>query len=72
MKKLFVLLILLSLAGCGGDNFQVSPVFEGQAAPHAGYNFGPDSYVQTGDEVKVSGVIVWIDELDPNDILEDL
>ena len=63
---------LVVFAGCGGDNFQVSPVLESQLAPHAGYNIGPDSYVQPGDEVKVSGVVIWIEGLDPNDIVDQL
>ena len=71
-RQLILGVLAVVIAGCGGENFTVSPVLEGQAAPHAGWNIGPDSYVQPGAEVKVTGVIVWIDGLDPNDVLDDL
>lgn len=72
MRTWIVVLVVLLMAGCSGDSFRVSTAIEGTPAPHAGYNFGPDSYVQAGDEVKVTGVIVWIEGLDPNDIVDDL
>ncbi len=60
--------ILAVAAGCDRGSAKMSPVIEGQAAPHAGWNFGPDSYLQPGNEVKVSGVVLWIEGTEPNDI----
>ena len=72
MKKYILCAALLLFAGCGGNDFSMSLVVEGQPSPQRGYNFGPDSYVQPGDEVKVSGVVIWIEGLDPNDIVDQL
>ena len=72
MKKWILIVALVAIVGCGGENFKVSPVWEGQLAPHAGYNIGPDTYVQPGDKIKVSGLVVWIDGLDPNDVVREL
>jgi len=72
MKKYLLCAALLLIAGCGGNDFSMSLVVEGQPSPQRGYNFGPDSYVQPGDEVKVSGVVIWIEGLDPNDIVDQL
>jgi len=47
----------------------ISPVLEGQRAPHTGWNLGPDMYVEQGDIVKLTGVIVYAEWLDPNDLL---
>jgi hypothetical protein len=43
-------------------------VVEGQIAPHDGYNIGPDLYVEKGDPIPVSGALIWIRGLDPNDL----
>jgi len=61
-------LIVLALVGCQRGDFRVSMVIEGQKAPHAGYNIGPDLYVGQGDPVPVSGAVIWIRGLDPNDL----
>lgn len=63
----FVLIGIISLAsGCQRGDLRVSTVLEGQAAPHSGWNFGPDSWVEAGELVKVGGVVVWVQGLDPN------
>ena len=72
MKKWMLVAALLLFAGCGGDNFSIEPVIEGQTAPLSGWNLGPSMYVQEGDEVKLTGVVIWIDGLDPNDIVDQL
>ena len=72
MKRLTMIMLLLcacGLAGCQNGDLKISGVVEGQAAPHAGYNIGPDIYVKPGEPVPVSGVVVWIKGLDPNDLL---
>lgn len=61
-----IVAIILIIMGCNRGSVKLSPVFEGEIAPHAGWNFGPDSYVQTGDQIKVSGVVFWIEGTDPN------
>lgn len=61
-------LIMLALIGCQRGDFKVSMVIEGQPAPHAGYNIGPDLYVEPGIPVPVSGAVIWIRGLDPNDL----
>ena len=61
--------LLVATGGCNRGSIKMSPVIEGQAAPHAGWNFGPDSYLQPGDDVKVTGGLFWVEGLDPNDIV---
>lgn len=60
----------LSLAGCNRGSVKVSPILEGVAAPHSGWNIGPELWLEAGDEAKVTGAVFWIDGLDPNDIFE--
>ena len=62
-------LILLCVAGCQRGDFKASMVIKGQLAPHAGYNIGPELYVEEGSSVPVTGAIVWIRGLDPNDLM---
>lgn len=71
MKRLCIVLALLVCAGCHHGDFEASVVFEGQAAPHDGYNVGPSTYVLKGQPCKVSGVVVYVKGLDPNDLLGD-
>ena len=63
-----VLLLCLLGVGCQSGDIKVSPVIEGQKAPHAGYNVGPELYLETGDKVKVTGAVIWMKGLDPNDL----
>lgn len=65
---LAVLAMAAVLAGCQRSTFRVSMVIEGQKAPHDGYNIGPELYVNKGQPVKVSGALVWVRGLDPNDM----
>lgn len=60
---------VLAISGCRHGDFEASVVFEGQAAPHAGYNIGPDTYVMKGQPCKVGGLVIWVKGLDPNDLL---
>jgi hypothetical protein len=62
------LCLLLSVCGCNRGSVKISAVIEGQPAPHAGWNFGPDSYVAAGDTVRVSGLLFWLEGTEPNDI----
>ena len=66
-----ILLVALVLSGCNRGDFKVSPVVEGQASPHAGFNLGPDTWVETGNEIKVTGAVIWIKGVDPNSMLGD-
>jgi len=63
-----VVLLVVTLAGCQRGDFRLSMVMQGQQAPHAGYNIGPNLYLEPGDPVPVSGAVVWIRGLDPNDL----
>ncbi len=63
-----VAIFIMAMTGCQRGDIQLSPVFEDQAAPHAGWNFGPDSYLDQGDQVKVTGVVLWLKGTDPNDL----
>lgn len=73
MKKLIMLVLLICLlgicmAGCQRGDIKVSPIIEGQPAPHAGYNIGPELFLETGDIAKVTGAVIWIRGLDPNNL----
>lgn len=68
---LIIIMITGLLVGCQRGDVEVSPVIQGQPAPHRGWNFGPDSWVRTGDQVKVGGVVVWVKGLDPNDLFRE-
>ncbi len=70
-KALVVLLCLgfmLSVAGCNRGSVKMSAVMAGQPAPHAGYNIGPELYLQAGDPVIVTGAVLWIEGTEPNDL----
>lgn len=69
-SRIILALIIVLLIGCQRGDFRASMVIEGQPAPHAGYNVGPDLYVEQGDPVPVTGAVIWIRGLDPNDLLE--
>jgi len=64
---LLILPVILSLS-CQRGSIKVSPVIEGVSAPHAGYNIGPDLWLEPGDKVKVTGAVIWIEGLEPNEI----
>jgi len=72
MKKVILLLValvaFLMCAGCQRGDFKVSPVIENMPAPHDGYNIGPELYVEQGDPVPVTGAVIWIRGLEPNDL----
>lgn len=67
---LIILLAIVLLAGCPfiqrGD-FKASVVIEGQPAPFAGWNVGPDLWIEEGDIIKVSGGHIWVRYFDPNE-----
>jgi len=46
----------------------ISPVIDGAKAPHKGYNIGPDLWLEAGDEVKVTGAVIWLEGTEPNEI----
>jgi len=64
------LAILLAI-GCRSGDVKITPVIAGQQAPHEGYNIGSELYLETGSEVLVTGAIIWIKGLDPNDLWAD-
>ncbi|MHC4676285.1 MAG: hypothetical protein ACYTBZ_27655 [Planctomycetota bacterium] len=69
MKRTVVVIILLAailIVGCSRGDLKVTPVIAGQAAPHAGYMVG--EYLRAGDRVPVSGAVIWIKGLDPNEV----
>lgn len=61
--------LLIFLSGCQRGDIRISTVFEGQETPHQGYNIGPELWVEQGAPVKVTGAVIWIRGLDPNDLL---
>lgn len=70
VKLLVTITLIMFLLGCQRGDIKISPVIEGQTATHAGYNIGPELYLEAGDKAKVTGAVVWINGLDPNDLLE--
>ncbi len=66
-----ILIISLCLAGCQRGDFKMSPIVEGQLAPHAGYNIGPELWLEKGMPAKVTGAVIWIRGLDPNNVIFD-
>jgi hypothetical protein len=70
MRTWIVVIILCLFLGCSRGDIQLTPVFQGQAAPHRGYNIGPSLWVEAGQPVPVTGAVVRIEGTDPNDIFE--
>lgn len=67
---LFICLAMLTCGtGCNRGDLQFSPVIAGEPAPHAGYNIGPQLWLEPGDDVLVSGAVIRITGLDPNDLI---
>lgn len=64
----FITLVMVCLLGCQRGDFKVSTVLEGQPSPHAGYNFGPGTWLEKGDPAVVTGAVIRIRGLDPNDL----
>jgi len=69
--SLLLVIVLLAIVGCNRGDVRISPVIEGQPAPHRGVNFGPDSIVEPNQPCKVTGVVVDLPNFDPNDIFGD-
>ena len=65
-----ILLTAMILMGCQRGDMSISPVVEGQIAPHAGWNLGPDIWVDVNDPVRLTGVVIRVKGLDPDDIFE--
>lgn len=71
MKRTVVVIVILVavlIAGCNRGSLKATPVIAGQPAPHAGYNVGPSLYLLPGDTVLVTGAVIWIKGLDPNEL----
>lgn len=70
MKKIIITIVIFAFLflGCQRGDIVLSPVFEGQPAPHAGYNIGPELWVEQGIQAKVSGAVIWIRGTDPNSL----
>lgn len=68
--RILIVMVALSICivGCQRGDFRVTPVIAGQAALHAGYNVGPELYLEQGQPAKVTGAVIWIRGLDPNDL----
>ena len=62
---------MVIIVGCNRGDVRITPVLEGQPAPHRGVNFGPDSIVEPNQPCKVTGVVVDLPNFDPNDIFGD-
>ena len=69
MKYLCIIVLLFVLFGCKHGDFKAEVVIKGQPAPFDGYNAGPELYVMQGQLCPVSGVVIWIKGIDPNDIV---
>ena len=75
-RKLVVTIVVallvtgLSIVGCMRGDLKATMVIAGQPAPHDGYNIGEDIYVEEGKPVIMTGAVVWIKGLDPNDLTD--
>jgi len=63
-----ITILSIFIAGCMSENIKLSPVVAGQPAPHEGYNIGPGLYLKTGDSALVTGAVIYIKGLDPNNL----
>ena len=61
-------LLVVTWTGCNRGDFKATPVIAGSPAPHAGYNVGPDLFVNEGDPVPVTGAVIWIKGLGPKEM----
>lgn len=70
MKYLIIIAIvcLFLFTGCQRGDIRLSPVIQGQIAPHDGYLLSPEIYVYQGQPCKMTGAILWINGLDPNSL----
>ena len=59
---------LFLFTGCQRGGIKLTPVLQGLPVPHDGYLISPEIYVVQGQPAKMSGVVVWINGLDPNSI----
>jgi hypothetical protein len=64
------LLLMCVCTGCNRGDMKVTPVIQGESAPHRGYVIGPSLWVETGVPVPITGAVVWVQGTDPNDIFE--
>jgi len=69
MKRIVFVLALLVCAGCRHGDFKAEAVIKGQPAPFAGYNIGPELWVEEGQPCPVFGAVIWVKGLEPNDIV---
>jgi len=69
-RILLPMAVMLLMSGCQRGDFRISPIIAGQPAPHAGYNVGPETYIEEGQPALVTGAVIWIRGLDPNDLYE--
>ena len=67
IKIMLVCMVLVVFAGCQRGDFKMSMVVEGQPAPHSGYNIGPEMYVEQGDPVPMTGAVIYIKGLEPDE-----
>jgi hypothetical protein len=71
-KHLIILAILaLCLAGCHRGDLKVEPAIKGQPAAITGWNIGPELYIEQGQPCPITGAIVYIKGLDPNELVND-
>ena len=61
--------VTIICGGCDRGDFRATMVAEGQAAPHDGFNIGPDIWVTEGQPVKLQGAVLWIKNIDPNSLI---
>jgi hypothetical protein len=72
MKAIVIVTIILCfvfvLMGCERGDIKISPIIEGQPAPHDGWNIGPELWLKKGDPAKVTGADLWFKGSDPNEL----
>lgn len=70
LKKTLTIICLLAICGCNGGDIKITPVIKKQPAPHSGYNLSPEMWVEQGERVPMTGVVLWLKGTEPNDIFE--
>lgn len=74
MKKLILILcaiLIVFVLGCQRGDIKISPIVQDQPSPHQGYNIGPELYLHPGDPAKVTGAVIWMKGLDPNNLFTE-
>lgn len=62
-------ILALVAGGCTRGDLQVSGAIAGLPVQQAGYNIGPGLWLQPGDLALVTGAVIWMPGIDPNEIM---